>query len=76
MRTGNQIKDVVSNDSRPHADIQTIDETAYIIDFSPSIAKQRHLAKGLGTDVNEGLSGQFIVQYDVKRNASGGEVSN
>lgn len=76
MRTGNQVQNVAPDDSGPKVDVTYIDDTACIIVFSPGVARQRHLAKSLGTDVKEGLSGQFVVQYDVERNASGGEVSD
>lgn len=35
---------------------------------------QKQLAHLLGTNENEGLAGQFIVQYDVERDPQGGEV--
>jgi hypothetical protein len=38
--------------------------------FSPSVQQQRELAKKDGA----GLSGQFVVQYDVDRDPQAGEV--
>jgi hypothetical protein len=43
--------------------------------FSPTVEQQHELAKKLG-DTKEvaGLSGQFVVQYDVSRDPEAGEV--
>jgi hypothetical protein len=43
--------------------------------FSPSVEQQRELAMKIGDRKEaEGLSGQFVVQYDVERDPQAGEV--
>lgn len=54
--------------------ITHIDEATAIISFQPTSERQKELAHGLQTDENEGLAGQFVVQYDVLRDSNGGEV--
>lgn len=58
----------------PEAVIKTVNETSAVVTFSPDVAKQKVLAEGLGGKEESGLSGQFIVQYDVERDPQGGEV--
>lgn len=45
------------------------------VSYFPSASRQKELARFLRIPEDEGLSGQFIVQYDVKRDSSRGEVS-
>ncbi|XP_030759814.1 inter-alpha-trypsin inhibitor heavy chain H4-like isoform X7 [Sitophilus oryzae] len=73
LRSGNEIS---KNDSKidPEADIKTVNETAAVVTFKPDIAKQKLLASGLGGEEKNGLSGQFVVEYDVVRDPQGGEV--
>lgn len=52
-----------------------MNETSAVVRFNPDIAKQRVLAESLGGQKENGLSGQFIVQYDVARDPEGGEVN-
>lgn len=72
IRSGNEIS---KNDDKldPHAEIES-NKTAATVKFSPDLERQKQLAQGLGTKEENGLSGQFIVQYDVERDAKGGEV--
>jgi hypothetical protein len=43
--------------------------------FSPTVEQQHELAKKLGNKKEDaGLSGQFVVQYDVDRDPQAGEV--
>ncbi|GJQ67353.1 hypothetical protein Trydic_g8244 [Trypoxylus dichotomus] len=73
IRSGNEIDDIEGDlDSRAH--IHMVDAYSAIISFSPNIERQKELAKTLGTVEEEGLSGQFVVQYDVERNSNGGEI--
>jgi len=57
------------------AKIERPSSTEAQIWFSPSVEEQRELTKKLA-DKNEqvGLSGQFVVQYDVDRDPQAGEV--
>ena len=49
------------------ASIEMTGPTSAIVEFTPSPNQQR--------DVNDnGLQGQFIVQYDVDRTSNGGEI--
>lgn len=60
-------------DSR--ANINKINDTFSTVTFNPNEERQKQLAHALGTKENDGLAGQFVVQYDVKRDADGGEVN-
>ncbi|XP_066157738.1 inter-alpha-trypsin inhibitor heavy chain H4-like isoform X2 [Euwallacea fornicatus] len=73
LRSGNE---VLKNDPKldPEAEIKTINETSSIVTFNPDIAKQKVLASSLGGKEKDGVSGQFVVQYDVERDPQGGEV--
>ncbi|KAF2899117.1 hypothetical protein ILUMI_07056 [Ignelater luminosus] len=73
LRSGNEIgKDTPDLD--PRADIETINDKTAIVRFIPNVERQKQFAHLLGTKENEGLAGQFIVQYDVERDAHGGEI--
>lgn len=66
-RVGNEFAEIkVIND----------DHTEARIHFAPTVEQQRAMAKELQKDQDDknGLSGQFIVEYDVERDPSGGEV--
>lgn len=73
LRSGNEIG---KNDDKlsPNAEINHINKTAAVVKFSPDVEKQKQYATDLGTNAENGLAGQFIVQYDVERDPQGGEV--
>ncbi|KAJ8941608.1 hypothetical protein NQ314_010339, partial [Rhamnusium bicolor] len=73
LRSGNEIS---KNDEKldPLADINIVNETSAVVKFSPDIKRQKQLANDLGAKEENGLSGQFVVQYDVERDPQGGEV--
>ncbi|KAK9736763.1 Vault protein inter-alpha-trypsin domain [Popillia japonica] len=73
IRSGNEINDI-QGDLDPRAQIQMIDANSATVSFSPNVERQKELAKTLGTNIDEGLSGQFVVQYDVERKSGGGEI--
>ncbi|KAB0797976.1 hypothetical protein PPYR_08969 [Photinus pyralis] len=73
LRTGNKIgTDKVELD--PRADITIVNDTSAIVTFTPNVERQKQFAHLLGTKEENGLSGQFVVQYDVERDPTGGEV--
>ncbi|XP_076256963.1 uncharacterized protein LOC143194223 isoform X11 [Rhynchophorus ferrugineus] len=72
LRSGNEaIQDNSNLD--PEANVQMASETDATVKFKPSVEKQKSLMKYLQGKTN-GLSGQFVVQYDVIRDPQGGEV--
>uniref|UniRef100_A0A6P7EY96 Inter-alpha-trypsin inhibitor heavy chain H4-like isoform X1 n=1 Tax=Diabrotica virgifera virgifera TaxID=50390 RepID=A0A6P7EY96_DIAVI len=73
LRSGNEIS---KNDANldPAADIQIINSTSAVVKFKPNSDKQREFAKELGQKENEGIAGQFVVQYDVDRDSQKGEI--
>ncbi|XP_072382761.1 inter-alpha-trypsin inhibitor heavy chain H4-like isoform X1 [Diabrotica undecimpunctata] len=73
LRSGNEIG---KNDETldPASVVNIINSTSAVVTFKPDIEKQKNFIKTLGGKENEGLTGQFIVQYDVERDPSGGEV--
>lgn len=73
LRSGNEIN---KNEGKldPSADVQIIDSTKAVVKFSPDAEKQKQFARDLGDKESGGLSGQFVVQYDVERDPHGGEV--
>lgn len=73
LRSGNEIEQDKEN-LDPSADIE-IDTSTAAVKFSPDANQQKQFAKELGKKENEGLAGQFIVQYDVQRDLNGGEAS-
>ncbi|XP_019867100.2 inter-alpha-trypsin inhibitor heavy chain H3 isoform X2 [Aethina tumida] len=73
LRSGNEIGKK-SDNLDPEADIKNIDEKTAVVKFSPDVVKQKEYAKELGSKEDDGFAGQFIVQYDVKRDSQGGEV--
>ncbi|XP_031343184.1 inter-alpha-trypsin inhibitor heavy chain H4-like isoform X2 [Photinus pyralis] len=58
----------------PRADIIVFNDTTAIVAFSPNLERQKQLAHFLGTKEENGIAGQCVVQYDVERDPSGGEV--
>ncbi|KAF2899202.1 hypothetical protein ILUMI_06974, partial [Ignelater luminosus] len=73
LRSGNEIGGN-KGDLDPRADLKIINHKTAIVKFNPSIERQKQLAHVLDTKENEGLAGQFVVQYDVERDPNGGEV--
>ncbi|XP_050502744.1 inter-alpha-trypsin inhibitor heavy chain H4-like [Diabrotica virgifera virgifera] len=73
LRSGNEIS---KNDETldPGSVVNIINSTSAIVTFKPDIEQQKNFIKTLGGKENEGLTGQFVVQYDVERDPSGGEV--
>ncbi|XP_018570732.1 inter-alpha-trypsin inhibitor heavy chain H4-like isoform X2 [Anoplophora glabripennis] len=73
LRSGNEIS---KNEDKldPSSDIKIINLTAALVKFNPDSNKQRQFAHDLGEKKSDGLSGQFVVQYDVERDPYGGEV--
>lgn len=73
LRSGNEIS---QNEDKldPSSQIQIINSTTATVKFNPDSNKQRQFAHDLGEKESEGLSGQFIVQYDVERDPYGGDV--
>ncbi|XP_031349541.1 inter-alpha-trypsin inhibitor heavy chain H4-like isoform X2 [Photinus pyralis] len=73
LRSGNEIG-TDKPELDPRADIEIFNDTAAVVKFSPNVERQKEFARVLGTKEENGLSGQFVVQYDVERDPSGGEV--
>lgn len=73
LRTGNEISKNEEN-LNPLADIELINSTSAIVKFHPDIKQQKEFAQYLGSKKENGLAGQFIVQYEVERDLQGGEV--
>ncbi|KAF5307808.1 hypothetical protein FQR65_LT06680 [Abscondita terminalis] len=73
LRSGNEI-DPDKTELDPRADINIFNETAAIVKFSPNLERQKQLTNLFGTKEDDGLAGQFVVQYDVERDHNGGEV--
>ncbi|CAG9823746.1 unnamed protein product [Phaedon cochleariae] len=73
LRSGNEIS---KNDDKldPSSDIKIINSTSAIVKFSPGPERQKQFGIDLRAKENEGLAGQFVVQYDVERDSRGGEV--
>ncbi|XP_068904451.1 inter-alpha-trypsin inhibitor heavy chain H4-like isoform X4 [Tenebrio molitor] len=73
LRTGNEIR---KNDDKldPSAKIKTINSTSAVVKFNPDVSEQKMFAQHLGSEKENGLAGQFVVQYDVERDPAGGEV--
>lgn len=58
----------------PHAKI-TVNGTNARVTFSPDINRQMEFAcAGLGDTEYDGFAGQFVVLYELERDAQGGEV--
>uniref|UniRef100_A0A1Y1K8L3 Inter-alpha-trypsin inhibitor heavy chain H4 n=1 Tax=Photinus pyralis TaxID=7054 RepID=A0A1Y1K8L3_PHOPY len=73
LRSGNEIG-AEKSELDPRADIEIVNDTSAIVRFAPNIERQKELAHVFGSDVEKGLAGQFVVQYDVERDPKGGEV--
>ncbi|KAF2887611.1 hypothetical protein ILUMI_18562 [Ignelater luminosus] len=73
LRSGNEIGNE-NSELDPRADIEIVNDKTAIVRFRPNVERQKQIAHLLGTDENEGLAGQFVIQYDVERDPQGGEV--
>ncbi|XP_057662727.1 inter-alpha-trypsin inhibitor heavy chain H4-like isoform X1 [Diorhabda carinulata] len=73
LRSGNEIS---KNDDqlKPNSNIEIVNSTTAVVKFHPDAEAQKEFGKKLIGKESEGLSGQFIVQYDVERDPFGGEV--
>lgn len=76
MRLENEITKERQNNSDCEDVITILHNTSAVVKFSPDMKKQKMLADSLGRNNNDGISGQFVVQYDVDRDPDGGEVSH
>ncbi|XP_069668862.1 inter alpha-trypsin inhibitor, heavy chain 4-like isoform X2 [Periplaneta americana] len=79
LRSGNEIDPEQDKKVNALAKIERSSSTEAHIHFSPTIEQQRELATKMrdkdGDEKEEaGLSGQFVVQYDVDRDPQAGEV--
>lgn len=74
LRSGNEILKYEKKDLDSQATVNRVDETTAHILFKSTPERQKELAHNLGTEENQGLAGQFVVQYDVVREPNGGEV--
>ncbi|XP_045472691.1 inter-alpha-trypsin inhibitor heavy chain H4-like isoform X2 [Harmonia axyridis] len=73
LRSGNELtknNEIVE----PKAEIKYIGKNSAKVIFKPDIIQQKEFAKELGTEEENGFVGQFVVQYDVERDAQGGEL--
>ncbi|CAG9859314.1 unnamed protein product [Phyllotreta striolata] len=73
LRTGNEISKS-KNELDPKTQIEIINSTSAVATFKPNAMQQKEFAKELGGKENDGLSGQFVLQYDVERESNNGEV--
>lgn len=75
LRSGNVL--IQNNNATqldPHAKIKVLNTTA-TVKFYPDVNRQLEFAcAGLGNSEFDGFAGQFVVQYDIERDAQGGEV--
>ncbi|XP_072393627.1 inter-alpha-trypsin inhibitor heavy chain H4-like isoform X1 [Diabrotica undecimpunctata] len=73
LRSGNEVS---KNEDKlsPSANIEKISPTNSIVTFQPDVQKQKEYGKELAGKESDGLTGQFIVQYEVERDPSGGEI--
>lgn len=55
-------------------DVDIIEETSAIVKYEPDVEEQMQYARDMGRKESEGISGKFVVQYDVNRDPNGGEV--
>lgn len=76
LRSGNEIGSNDKTELDPRAVITVVNDTSVIVRFDPDVERQKQFANALQTKEDEGLSGQFVVQYDVERDPTGGEVGN
>lgn len=72
IRSGNEICE--NKDEKPAQTVVKIEDSKASLKFNPDRVTQKEIAKALGKQENDGISGQFVVQYDVDMNKEGGEV--
>ncbi|XP_015836286.1 inter-alpha-trypsin inhibitor heavy chain H4 isoform X1 [Tribolium castaneum] len=72
LRTGNEISDD-KPELDPCATTEMINANSAKVKFNPDKEQQKKYAELLGSK-DQGLAGQFVVQYDVERDPKGGEV--
>ncbi|KAF2887279.1 hypothetical protein ILUMI_18894 [Ignelater luminosus] len=60
--------------TKHNSDLEIINNKTAMVIFRPNIKRQKQLAHVLGTSEDEGLAGQFVVQYDVERDPNGREI--
>ncbi|XP_023312024.1 inter-alpha-trypsin inhibitor heavy chain H3-like isoform X2 [Anoplophora glabripennis] len=58
----------------PLSDVKVINPKTATIKFHPNTTRQRKMTHYLGNKTSDGLSGQFVVQYEVEREPLNGEV--
>lgn len=73
LRSGNEIGKE-NGKLEPRAVLEIFNDTSAVVRFTPNVERQKELAHLFGTKEDEGLSGQFVIQYDVERDPQGGEV--
>ncbi|XP_057667755.1 inter-alpha-trypsin inhibitor heavy chain H4-like [Diorhabda carinulata] len=73
LRSGNEIS---KNDDNLNTDahIQKLTPSSAIVTFKPDIVQQKKFIQSLGGNEAKGLTGQFVVQYDIERNSTADEV--
>ncbi|KAJ8939187.1 hypothetical protein NQ318_017084 [Aromia moschata] len=75
LRSGkDRIKTEYEKYLEPTSDIQTINAKTASIKYRPEPKTQATMAHYLGEEPSNGLSGQFIVQYDVERDPQDGQI--
>ncbi|XP_018570328.1 inter-alpha-trypsin inhibitor heavy chain H3 [Anoplophora glabripennis] len=76
LRSGDNIRTNAKFDKHlePCSNIKIINSKTACVKFRPDSAVQKRMTHYLGNKVWEGLSGQFVVQYDVEREQCNGEV--
>lgn len=72
IRSGNDISE--NNEEQPPQTTLEIDDKKAVIKFNPDGDDQKKIANSLKKPDHNGISGQFVVQYDVEVNKEG-EVS-
>ncbi|XP_044268675.1 inter-alpha-trypsin inhibitor heavy chain H4-like [Tribolium madens] len=73
VRPGNDISKN-TNQLNPSAKTEMFNSTYALVKFDLDRKKQKEFAELLGYEKENGLGGQFVVQYDVERDPQGGEV--
>lgn len=74
VRSGKKRETKFRKNLKPPPKVVIEGETA-VINFTPTPQQQAVFAKEFGAEEKQGLSGQFVVTYDVQRDSLGGEVS-
>lgn len=75
LRTGTDIRSTnLDKYLDPQSNIKIINSKTATIKFHPDVATQTKMTHYLRNESNKGLTGQFVVQYDVERDPCNGEV--